>query len=99
MMLRTVILGIFALALACCVVAAAAGQAPWGPALGLAVVVLLILFERSRYAGGPKSAALEPLTPTGERFIDPATGTPVQVWTNAHGERAYVEEPSTPDRA
>jgi hypothetical protein len=92
MMLRNVVLGIFALALACCAVAAAAGETPWGPTLGLTIVVLLIVFERSRYAGGPKSAALEPLTPTGERFIDPATGTPVQVWTNEAGERAYIEE-------
>jgi hypothetical protein len=60
--------------------------------LGLAIVVLLILFERSRYAG-QASATLEPLTPTGERFIDPASGIPVQVWTNDAGERAYVEEP------
>jgi hypothetical protein len=89
MMLRNVILGIFALALACAAAAAAAGQAPWGPALGLAVVVLLILFERSRYAGGPEAAAL---APTGERFIDPATGAQVQVWANEAGERAYVED-------
>lgn len=91
MMLRNAILAIFALALACCAIAAAAGRAPWGPALGLLVVVLLILFERSRYAGGPRTATLEPLTPTPERFVDPATGARVQVWTNEAGERVYVE--------
>jgi hypothetical protein len=91
MMLRNFILGIFALALIAVAAAAVAGQAPWIPVLGLAVVVLLMLFERSRYAG-QVSARLEPLTPTGERFIDPTTGQPIQVWTNEAGERAYIEE-------
>jgi hypothetical protein len=93
MMLRNAIVGFFAAALVILAAVAAAGLAPWAPAIGCAVVLLLLLIERQRYAGQPPGDRLQPLTPTGERFVDPESGRPVQVWMNARGERQYIEEP------
>ena len=99
MMLRNVLIGLFTAAVVILAASAAAGMAPWGPLIGCAIVLILLLLERQRYAGQVASSRLQPLTPTGERFIDPGTGTPVQVWSNEAGERAYVEDPAAPDRA
>jgi hypothetical protein len=93
MMLRNAVIGLFAAALVILAASAAAGFAPWGPMIGCAIVLALLLFERRRYAGQPPGNRLQPLTPTAERFIDPETGRPIQVWANEAGERAYVEEP------
>ena len=93
MMLRNAVLAIFVLALAAVAAAAATGEAPWPPVLCLAIVVALILFERRRYFGLAAGARAGQLKPTAERFVDPVTGQPVQVWINAGGERAYVEDP------
>ena len=92
MMLRDVLIGLFAAALVVLAAATAAGLALWGPAIGCAIVLVLLLVERRRYSGRAASASLEPLKPTPERFVDPETGRPVQVWTNKAGERVYVEE-------
>ncbi|HEY1606735.1 MAG TPA: hypothetical protein VGF77_14175 [Allosphingosinicella sp.] len=91
-MLRNVLVGLFAAALVILAAAAAAGLAPWGSAIGCAILLVLIVVERQRYSGLAASALLEPLKPTAERFVDPETGRPVRVWTNKAGERAYVEE-------
>ncbi|HEX5183243.1 MAG TPA: hypothetical protein VFW19_08845 [Allosphingosinicella sp.] len=91
-MLRNALVGLFAAALIVLAATAAAGAATWGPAIGCAIVLILILVERQRYSGQAVSASLEPLKPTSERFVDPESGRPVQVWSNKAGERAYVEE-------
>ncbi len=98
-MLRNVLLGLFAAALVILAAAAATGAAPWGPAIGCAIVLVLILVERQRYAGQPAGDRLQPLTPTAERFVDPESGRPIQVWMNARGERQYIEEPPARDRS
>jgi hypothetical protein len=98
-MLRNAVVGFFAAALVILVAVAAAGLASWGPAIGCFIVLALLLFERQRYAGQPTGDRLQPLTPTGERFIDPESGRPIQVWMNARGERQYIEEPPARDHA
>jgi hypothetical protein len=96
-MLRNVVLGGFVLLLAAALVAAFADGGAWPAVVGLAGVVAAILFERRRYADRIEATPREPLSPTRERFIDPETGRPVQVWSNARGERHYVEEPGPED--
>jgi membrane protein implicated in regulation of membrane protease activity len=91
MMLRNAILAFFALLLACAAAAALAGAPTWPSAAMLALLVAAIAFERGRYQA--RIAGRGPMTPTAERFTDPATGRRVQVWANASGERSYVEEP------
>jgi len=93
MMLRTAIVGVFGLVFLLCLWGAAQGNAPWGAPIVFGVLLAALVFERQRYASHAEGSVREPLHPTRERFIDPATGRPVQVWTNARGERRYVEEP------
>jgi hypothetical protein len=93
MMLRTAIVGVFGLVFLTCLWGAVQGNAPWGAPLVFGIVLALLVFERRRYASRAETSAREPLTPTPERFIDPESGRPVQVWSNARGERRYVEEP------
>jgi hypothetical protein len=93
MMLRNVILAIFVLLCLCAAAAAAAGRMPWGPAIMLGIVAAIITFERQRYQARATAGPRANMSPTPERFIDPETGRRVQVWTNAGGERHYVEEP------
>jgi hypothetical protein len=65
----------------------------------LAVVVLgvvIAIFGWDRYRGSRKSAGTgSGSEPTGEVFIDPATGQRMRVWYNpASGDREYrAEEP------
>jgi hypothetical protein len=92
-MLRNLILAIFVLLFLFAAAAAAAARMPWGPAIVLGVIATIIVFERQRYQGRVNSASRANMSPTAERFIDPETGRRVQVWTNASGERHYVEEP------
>ena len=93
-MLRAVVIAV-ATILACTDVALIARgiPAPGWQALGAGLVLLIgTLFERWRYLrledrphGGWQS--------TGERFVDPSTGEPVQVLFNPHtGERRYVPD-------
>ena len=70
-----------------------------------AIIVAAVILERTRYrslhaeltgdahgAGGGETHPPEPrFRPTEERFVDPTTGVPMQVWTDpATGERRYV---------
>jgi hypothetical protein len=93
MMLRNAIVGAFGLVFLLCLWGAAQGNAPWGAPIVFGVLLALLVFERQRYSARVEASPREPLTPTRERFIDPETGRPVQVWSNARGERRYVEEP------
>ncbi len=98
-MLRTTVIGVVACALAVTVAVAALSVtevfgAPWlfggWAVFQLAILLAALVFERRRYK--PLEAAAPPgFEATPERFIDPATGVPVQVWFNAAtGERRYV---------
>jgi hypothetical protein len=70
---------------------------PGAYALGCGVLIGLgTLFERWRYRANdtPPGAGWEP---TGERFEDPESGKPVQVFYNRQsGERRYVSESESP---
>ncbi|HEX5828268.1 MAG TPA: hypothetical protein VFY23_12145 [Candidatus Limnocylindrales bacterium] len=70
-----------------------------------AVMIAAVFLERTRYrslhaertgdAHGPGGGETRPLDPrfrpTDERFLDPTTGVPLQVWVDpATGERRYV---------
>jgi len=92
-MLRNAIVGAFGVVFLLCLWGAAQGNAPWGAPLVFGVLVAALVFERRRYSAQAGADPREPLAPTRERFIDPESGRPVQVWTNARGERRYVEEP------
>jgi hypothetical protein len=63
-----------------------------GPLVGGFVLLIGVVFERWRYK--PVEAAPGAgFSPTAERFLDPTSGEPVQVWTNpATGERRYVRD-------
>jgi hypothetical protein len=92
-MLRNAIVGLFGLVFLLCLWGAAQGNAPWGAPIVFGVLLALLVFERKRYSSHAGDGTREPLVPTRERFIDPESGRPVQVWSNARGERRYVEEP------
>ncbi len=72
-----------------------------------AVLVAAVLLERTRYrslhaeltgdghgpGGGETALPDGRFRPTDERFVDPTTGVPMRVWTDAStGERRYVAE-------
>ncbi|HMC92929.1 MAG TPA: hypothetical protein VKI45_10745 [Allosphingosinicella sp.] len=92
-MLRNAIVGLFGIVFLLCLWGAAQGNAPWGAPIVFGVLLALLVFERQRYSAHAAEGSREPMTPTRERFIDPESGRPVQVWSNARGERRYVEEP------
>ena len=93
MMLRNVIVGAFGIVFLLCLWGAAQGNAPWGAPIVFGVLLAALVFERQRYSAQTDASVGGPLVPTPERFIDPESGRPVQVWSNARGERRYVEEP------
>ena len=100
-MLRAVVI-VLAAILTCVGIAliACGVHAPGWQVLGAGAVLLLgTLFERWRYQrlGGRPEGHWQN---TGERFIDPSSGEPVEVLFNPHtGERRYVtgSSPQTND--
>ena len=57
----------------------------------LAVLFAALAVERFRYRPLDAARPGHGFAATDERFVDPETGTPVQVWFNAAtGERRYV---------
>ena len=91
-MLRTVVIG--AAAILTCVgigLIACGVHAPGWQALAIGVIVLVgTLFERWRYRHIEESPKGD-WQPTGEQFIDPSTGDPVEVMFDPRtGERRYV---------
>jgi hypothetical protein len=65
--------------------------APGWRTLGIGLIVLIgTLFERWRYKRADDRAVGQWKT-TGERFLDPSTGDPIEVLFDPHtGERRYV---------
>ena len=60
-------------------------------AVQLAVLFAALAFERFRYRPIDAARPGHDFAATDERFVDPETGKPVQVWFNAAtGERRYV---------
>lgn len=97
-MLRTaVILGV-ALGLTGCIAAILTGAIPlWGPAIWLAIALLLMLFERRGYKAPESALPPPPWQATAERFVDPETGARVRVFFNPeNGERRYITEAEGP---
>jgi hypothetical protein len=91
--LLKVVQGCAAVLLAVLLVLAVVGGWPvWPSFLAVAILLACVLFERFRY----KPIADRPppgWQATGERFIDPETGTPVIVFYDpTSGERQYVKE-------
>jgi hypothetical protein len=91
-MLRAVVIVVTAILMcaAIALIAHGAGTPGW-QLLGVSLVVLLgTLFERWRYRHLSERQDGE-WQRTSERFLDPATGEPVDVLFNPHtGERRYV---------
>jgi 4-amino-4-deoxy-L-arabinose transferase-like glycosyltransferase len=57
----------------------------------LVILFLVLVFERFRYKAIDPSAPGPGFEASGERFIDPESGQPVDVWYNPDsGERRYV---------
>jgi len=66
-----------------------ANQAAWAAAIYGAILTIAILFERQKYRPDVNMGA-RGWEPTDEKFVDPVTGEPVQVWFNPKtGERDY----------
>jgi hypothetical protein len=92
MVLRTVVIAAAAILTCVGIALIACGvRAPGGQALAVGVIVLIgTLFERWRYRRieAPPSGHWQR---TGEQFIDPSTGDPVEVMFDPRtGERRYV---------
>lgn len=81
-------------------------EGSWAVLAG-AVVVVAVVFERSRYrseaaerergalgpGGGERTMPVAPFRPTGEVFLDPTSGHQLRVYINpATGERRYFAE-------
>lgn len=93
-MLRNFVFGIGCLLLIGALVAA--GRHQGGLSFELVVFGLIlaggVAFERWRYKSVEKDRPGANWQPTGERFIDPATGKSMEVYFDAAtGERHYVE--------
>ena len=78
------------------VFAIAAGGAlhfPWLPSLLLGTLIVITAVAEPVYGalvGRPPLS--DSWRPTGEKFVDPASGKPVEVWFDeATGERKYVD--------
>jgi len=92
MMLRIAAISVAAVLLFLVAMLCALGAPLYGLVIMLALVMLLLVYERHRYK--PLSHKPPPGSrPTGERFIDPETERPVEVWADPKtGERSYVAQ-------
>jgi hypothetical protein len=93
-MLRSFVIGLGILTLACGLAAIFVGGYPPGSVFLIwgVLIVCGVVFERVRYK--PLEAAAPPgnWVRTTERFIDDETGAPVTVWLDPEtGERKYVK--------
>jgi hypothetical protein len=100
-MLRAVLIAVTATLMCVAIALIAHGlYMPGWQLLGFSLLVLLgTLFERWRYRRVSERADGQ-WQRTSERFLDPATGQPVEVFFNPHtGERRYVtgDSPGTTD--
>ncbi|GAO39730.1 hypothetical protein SCH01S_39_00150 [Sphingomonas changbaiensis NBRC 104936] len=93
-MLRVAVILAVALGLLGCLVAIVTTAIPfWGPAVWLAIALLLMLLERRAYKSPEAGVPGPPWQATAERFVDPETHLPVRVYFNPEtGERRYVAD-------
>lgn len=94
MMLRAIVLGLGAMAVAAGALLVRAGTRGSGIYLICtgAAIILSIAFERWRYRHPPAPAGAR-WERTGERFVDPTTGETMEVhYDRASGERRYLRE-------
>ena len=92
MMLRGAIIVIAALVACAGLALLVAGEriGGWQMLAGGLIVLVGVLFERWRYSH-PAERPDGPWEATGERFVDPSTGEPVEVFFDPRtGERRYV---------
>jgi hypothetical protein len=92
--LRAAVLGLGGMAIAAGALLLGAGARGAGVNLMVigAIVVLGTALERWRYRKAPPPAGAR-WQPTGERFVDPATGETMEVhYDPASGERRYLRE-------
>lgn len=96
-MLRTALLTVAALMCAIGAACVLTGHAQaWPATIWGAVLLLAVLFERWRYRKEP-STHKGSWQSTGERFIDPESGEPIEVqYDPASGERRYVRVAGLP---
>jgi hypothetical protein len=90
MTLRNVVITLCAIVVVFAIVQSIFAWAGWVP-LGIeaAIVLALVVFERSRYQPTITTPASE-FVATGERFEDPTSGKAVEVFANPRtGEREY----------
>jgi hypothetical protein len=92
--LRTAVILAVALGLFGCLIAILTAAIPvWGPAIWLAIALVLMLLERRGYKSPQTNVPPPPWQATPERFVDPETRLPVRVYFNPEtGERRYVTE-------
>ncbi|SPE27563.1 conserved exported hypothetical protein [Burkholderiales bacterium] len=65
----------------------------WPMVLWGALLTAAVLFERWRYSGA-SATSKDAWQPTSERFVDPESGQPMQVWYNpSTGQRRYQALP------
>jgi hypothetical protein len=96
-MLRAVVIAVTAILMCVGIALIARGiPIPGWQLLGISLLVLLgTLFERWRYRRVSEASDGQ-WQRTSERFLDPATGQPVEVLFNPHtGERRYVSGDSS----
>lgn len=91
-MLRLAVLGAALLMLLAGAVAALTGSGgAWPLTIWGALLAVAVLFERWRYQKPPPGAEHGNWQKTGEQFIDPESGQPMEVlYDPASGERRYV---------
>jgi hypothetical protein len=66
------------------------GIVEWVVLIVVVVGIVIALFGWDRYRGSRKNAGSGGAQPTGEVFVDPATGQRMRVWYNpATGQRDY----------
>jgi hypothetical protein len=92
-MIRSVLVGLCAAWIAVGLWGVTHDWTTWPLLVFPALLLAAIIFERVHYRGNATDAAAGDWRPTGERFLDEASGKPVVVWFNpTTGERRYVEE-------
>ena len=91
-MLRSALIVIVAVLLGLAVIATLAFGAPLiGPIIGLAILLLALVFESFRYRRLSQDAPGGNFAATGERFVDPESGKLIEVHSDpSTGARRYV---------
>ena len=84
---------LFAIGLVFGIASGGALHFPWVPSLLLGTLIVITAVAEPVYGALVRRPPLHGnWRPTGEKFVDPASGKPVEVWFDeATGERKYVD--------